>query len=165
MAKERQWLQAEQSGQDELAERIFAHVVAEMPPIEPGPKFVSRTVQAAWPARTARRRPARVAALIAAALLISIGSVGAFYALAAPATSLAVRVTVLMSHGLALLLTFASEGARWWWIVERVGSAARATIAAPSTAASIAAIEMVALLAIYAFQRLLAEDAARHKVR
>lgn len=164
MAKERQWLQAEQSGQDKLAEKMFARVVAEMPPFEPGPQFVGRTVQAAWHART-RRRLLRPVALTAAALLISIGGLGAIYALAAPATSLAVRATVLFLHGLAWLLTSASEGARWWWIVERIGTAARDSITAPSMAASIAAIEMIALLAIYAFGRLLAEDVEQHKAR
>ena len=162
MTNERQWLHAEQSGQEELAERIFARLVAEMPPIEPSADFLDGTVRAAWQART-RRRLIRRVALIAAALLISIGGVGAIYELTGPATSLAVRVMVVFSHGLVWFLTSAGEGVSWWWIAERIGTAARVTIAAPSTAAGIAAIEMLALLAIYAFKRLLAQDLQRYR--
>jgi small-conductance mechanosensitive channel len=154
MPNERQWLQAEQSGQEELAERIFARVVAELPPIEPSTGFVNRTVQRAWQAR-ARGRHVRCVALIAAALLITIAAVGSIYELTALAMGLVVRSTLMFSHGLVWLLTSAGEGARWWWIAERIGAAARDTIAAPSAAACVAAAEMVGLLAIYAFQRLL----------
>ena len=162
MTNERQWLHAEQSGQEELAERIFARLVAEMPPIEPSAEFLDRTVRAAWQARV-RRRLIRRVALIAAALMISIGGVGAIYELTGLATGLGVRVTVEFSRGLVWFLTSAGEGASWWWIAERIGTAARVTIAAPSMAAGIAAMEMLALLAIYAFGRLLGEDLQRYK--
>jgi hypothetical protein len=164
MPNERQWLQAEQGGQDELAEMIFARVVAEMPPIEPSTGFVDRTVRAACQVRTHRRLVRRVA-LIAAALLISIAGAGSIYELTALATSLIVRSTVVLSHGLVWFLTSASEGVRWWWIAERIGTAVRDTVATPSTAAILAAVEMIALLAIYAFQRVLCDDSERHKVR
>jgi hypothetical protein len=156
MPNQRQWLQAEQSGQEELAEKAFARVIAEMPAIEPSADFVNRTVRVAWQAH-ARRRLVRRAALIAAALLITIVGVGLIDALTAPAISIAGRVAVLFSQGLVWLLTSASEGARWWWIAERMGTAVRDTIAVPSAAASIAVIEMIGLLGIYAFQRLLPE--------
>jgi hypothetical protein len=164
MPNERQWLQAEQSGQEELAERIFARVVAELPPIEPSTGFLNRTVQRAWQART-RRRHVRCVALIAAALFITIAAVGSIYELTALAMGLVVRGTLVFSHGLVWLLTSAGEGARWWWIAARIGAAVRDTIAAPSAAASVAAAEMVGLLAIYAFQRLLGADLDRHKIR
>lgn len=164
MPNERQWLQAEQTGQDELAERIFARVVAEMPPIESSTDFVNRTVQRAWQARTRRRRVRRVA-LVAAALLITTAVVGSMYELATLAMGLVVRSTVVFSHGLVWLLTSAGEGARWWWIAERIGAAVRDTIADPSAAATVAAAEIVGLLAIYAFQRLLGADLERHRVR
>jgi len=70
MPKERQWLHAEHSVQDELEEIIFARLVAEMPPIEPSTGFVARTVRAACQAHTHRRLVRRVA-LIAATLLIN----------------------------------------------------------------------------------------------
>jgi hypothetical protein len=164
MTNERQWLHAEQSGQEELSERMFARLVAEMPSIEPSADFLDRTVRAAWQART-RRRLIRRVTLIAAALLMSIGGVGAIYELTGLATSLIARATVMFSRGLVWFMTSAAEGARWWWIAERIGIAARDTLAAPSAAASIAAIEMLALLAIYAFARLLAEDLQRYNLR
>jgi hypothetical protein len=162
MTNERQWLHAEQSGREELSEKIFARLVAEMPPIEPNADFVNRTVRAAWQARTRRRLLMRLA-LISAALSISIVAVGSIYELRALAIGLVARSTVAFSHALVWLLTSASEGTRWWWIAERIGTAAGDTLASPSTAATIAGIEMVALLAIYAFDRLLSEDLRRYK--
>jgi hypothetical protein len=162
MTNERQWLHAEQSGQEELSERSFARLVAEMPPIEPSADFVSRTVRAAWQARTRRRLVTRLA-LVSAALLIGMVAVGSIYELRALAIGLVARSTVAFSHALVWLLTSAGEGTRWWWIAERIGTAAGDTLASPSTAATIAGIEMLALLAIYAFDRLLAEDLQRYK--
>jgi hypothetical protein len=97
---------------------IFARLVAEMPPIEPSTGFVARTVRAACQAHT-RRRLVRRVALIAAALLISIAA-GSIYELTALATSLIVPSTVVFSHGVVWFLTAASEGARRWWIPERI---------------------------------------------
>jgi hypothetical protein len=154
MPDERQWLQAEQSGQDDLAEKAFARVVAEMTAVDPSADFINRTVRLAWQAH-ARRRLVRRAALIAAALLITIVSIGLIYALTALAIGMVGRVAVLFSHGLVWLLTSASEGVRWWWVAERMGTAVTDTVAIPSAAVSIAVIEMIGLLGIYAFQRLL----------
>jgi len=162
MTNERQWLHAEQSGQEELSERIFARLVAEIPPVEPSADFVNRTVRAAWQARIRRGLVTRLA-LISAALSISIVAVGSIYELRALAMGLVVRSTVAFSHALVWLLTSASEGTRWWWIAERIGTTARDTLASPSAAATIAGIEMLALLAIYAFTRLFAEDLQRYK--
>jgi|SRR5690242_1034604 len=160
MAKERQWLLAEQRGQDQLAEEIFAHLVAEMPTVEPGPDFVARTVRSAWLART-RLRLVRRVALTAAPLLIGIAALGSAYELAALPISLVARAAVVFSHGLVWFLTSAGEGAGWWWVAERIGRAAESAIAAPPAAATVAAADVLALLAIYAFQRLLAVDLER----
>ena len=138
--------------------------MAEMPSIEPSTDFVGRTVRAAWQARSRRLLVKRLA-LIAAAVLISIAGAGSSYELTALAIGLVVRGTVVFSHGLVWFVTSASEGARWWWIAERIATAVRETIATPSTAASFAAVEMIALLTLYAFQRLLGEDLDRRKVR
>jgi hypothetical protein len=154
MPDERQWLQAEQSGQDDLAEKAFARVVAEMTAVDPSADFINRTVRVAWQAH-ARRRLVRRAALIAAALLITTAGVGLIDALTPLAIGMVGGVAVLFSQGLVWLLTSASEGARWWWVAERMGTAVTDTIAVPSAAVSIAVIEMIGLLGIYAFQRLL----------
>jgi hypothetical protein len=153
----RQWLQAEASDQDALAEMLFAGLVAETPSIQPGPGFVDRALRAAWQTRVSHRlvtRPAR----IAAALLTAIAGFFSMYELRGLELNLIVRGTVLFSHGLAWVLTSASESGRWWWIAERIGAAVSDTIAAPSAAAAVAAVEMIALLAIYAFKQVAPED-------
>jgi hypothetical protein len=147
MSKHEDWLRAEESGQDELAESIFAQLMIELPVMQPSAAFVDRTVHAAWRAR--RRRSMRIAALAAATLLVCLG-----YLATAALTSMAGRVAILISRGVVWLVTSVSDGARWWWIAERIASAVSDTIAAPSTAAALAAAEMLALVAIFAFQRL-----------
>lgn len=154
MLKEREWLRAEQSGQEDLAEAMFARVVAEMPAVEPSAGFVGRTVRIAWQAR-GRRLLARRAALIAAAILIGMAGAGSIHALAMLAAGLVVRGTVVASQALVWLLVSAEEGIRWWWIAERIGTAVRVAVATPSTGAALMAGYVMMLLAIYAFGRLL----------
>jgi hypothetical protein len=150
------WLQAEQSGQEELAEIMLARLVARLPAIEPSAAFIDRAVQAAWRTRTHRRR-VRVA-LVGAAALIAMAGFAAVYALAPFTQGLIVSGIVVMSHGLVWLVTSAGEGARWWWIAERIGTTVLDTISAPSAAAAITAVEMILLLAVYAFRHVLGKD-------
>jgi len=164
MPNDREWLQAERSGQDVLAERLFARLVAELSPIEPSADFVRRTVQAAWRARARRRMVTRLAG-VAAVLLLGITTMGSLYELNALAGGLMVRGTVSFSHGLVWLLMSAGEGARWWWIAERIGTAVSVTISTPATAAAVAAVEMTALLAIYAFRQLVRDELGTHQSR
>lgn len=161
---ERHWLKAEERGEDELAERMFARLVTEMPAIEASAGFVDRTVQAAWRAR-ARRRIVRRAALIAAGLLITVAGAGSLYELTPLAVSLVVRATVVFSHTLVWFLASASAGFRWWRIAEQIGTAVSGAIAGPRASAGVAVMGMIALFAIYVFQRLLSEDFRRQKAR
>jgi hypothetical protein len=154
---ERKWLQAEQSGEDPLAEILFASLVAEIPAIEPSPDFVGRTVQGAWQARARRHLVMRLAG-IAAVLAVGIAGCGSIYELRGLAVVLIVRSAVVLSHGLVWLLASASQGARWWWIAERIGAAVSDTIAAPSAAVAFVTVEMIALLAILAFKQVIHED-------
>jgi hypothetical protein len=161
---ERQWLKAEERGEDQLAETMFARLVAEMPAVEASAEFVDRTAQVAWRARS-RRRVVRRLALIAAGLLISIAGAGAFYELTPLAVSLVVRATVVFSHALVWFLASTSAGVRWWRIAEQIGTAVSSAMAGPRASAGVAAVGMIALFAIYVFQRLLGEDLRQHKVR
>jgi len=154
------WLRAEQSGDDNLAESMFASLMAEIPSVEPSAAFVDRAVHAAWQARSRRRRVTRLA-YIAVALTILVAGAGSIYELAGPATALAARVAVAFSQALVWLLTSASAGAAWWSIAERVGTAVGDAIASPSASASIAAFEVIALLALYALHRLLGQELRR----
>jgi hypothetical protein len=153
---ERQWLQAEQNGQQELAEIMFASLVGQLPAIEPSADFADRAVQAAWRTRTYRRLVHF--AVVAAAVLIAMSGITTVYALTPFAMALIVSGTVAVSHALVWLVTSVGEGARWWWIAERIGTAVRDVITAPSAAAAIAVAEMILLLAIYAFRHVLSND-------
>ena len=164
MKDHRDWLQAEQAGDDAMAEKIFAGLLTEMPSIEPGAAFVDRTVQAAWQARN-RRRILRLLAAAAAALLLGTATIGSLYEAGDLILGLTVRGVVAFSHGLVWLLTSAGEGARWWWIADRIGTAIGATIATPSSVAALAAGEVTFLLALYAFRHLTQNDAVSRKVR
>jgi hypothetical protein len=152
--------QAEESGPDDLAESAFARLISELPSVKPSAAFVDRAVHAAWQARSRRRRVTRLA-YVAGAVSIAVAGAGSIYALAGPATTLAARVTVAFSHVLIWLLTSASAGAAWWSIAERVGTAVGDAIASPSASASIAAFEVIALLALYALERLLSQELRR----
>lgn len=154
---EQDWLRAEQSGQDELAEALFARLIAEMPAVEPSSSFVARTVQVAWRARTRRRLLTRLV-LAAATILIGIAGIASIYELKPLATSIVAGSAFFLSHGFAWLITSASEGATWWLIAERIGTAVTEAIAAPSMAAAIAGVELIALLALYAFRDVLRQD-------
>lgn len=157
MANERQWLQAEQNGEDELAEQMFARVMTGLPGIQPSAAFVTRTVQLAWRARVRRRRTTRVA-YAAVALLVTIIGIGSIYELGPFLPSLIANAAVAISRGLVWLLAAPAQGAGWWWFAERIGSAVADTIARPSTAAIIGAVEMIGLFGIYGFRHLLRED-------
>lgn len=154
------WLHAEETGHEELAESAFARLINEVPSVEPTAVFVDRAVHAAWQARSRRRLRTRLA-YITGAVSIAVAGAGSIYELSGLATALAARVTVAFSHALVWLLTSASVGAAWWSIAERVGTAVGDAIASPSASVSIAAIEMIPLLALYALHRLLSQERRR----
>ena len=154
------WLQAEESGKDELAEGAFARLIAELPSLQPSAVFVDRAVSAAWQAHRRRRLMTRLS-YIAAGVSIAILGAGSIYVLAGPATALAARVAVTFSHILIWCLTSASAGAGWWSFAERVGTAVGDAIASPFASVSIAAFEMIALLALLALRRLLGQELQR----
>jgi hypothetical protein len=157
MPNDRQWLQAEHSGEDALAEMLFARLMAEIPPIEAGPDFVGRTAQAAWRSRT-RRRFVKALAGVVAVLSIGFAGFASIYELRGLAVGLSAWGTAMLSHGLVWLLTSASAAIRWWWIADRIGTAVSGTIVAPSVVAAVAAMEMIALLAIVALKQLVHEN-------
>lgn len=157
MANEREWLEAEQTGQDEVAERMFARALAGLPRIQPSESFVIRTLQVAWRARVRRRRAMRMA-YASIALLVGIIGVAAIYELMPLVPNLIANAALAVSHGLIWLLRAPAQGAGWWWFTERISTAITDTIAVPSTTAIIGALEMVGLFGIYAFRQLLRED-------
>ena len=157
MANERQWLEAEQAGQEEVAERMFGRAIAGLPRIQPSESFVIRTSQGAWRARAQRRRVMRMA-YACMALLVGIIGVAAIYEVTPLLPNLIANAVLAVSRGLTWLLTAPGQGAEWWWFADRIGAAIMGTIVAPSTAAIIGALEMIGLFGIYAFRQLLRED-------
>src|SRR4051794_20357582 len=103
MPKEPDWLQAERSGDDDLAEMLFAKLVAGMPPVQPSAAFVDRTVRTVWRPRTRHLRLTR-AALIATVLTVVVFAVAAYAGsvngLTVLAASVGARCTVVLLHGL-----------------------------------------------------------------
>ena len=154
------WLHAEQAGHEELAESAFASLIAELPSVEPSAAFVDRAVHAAWQARNRRRLVTRLA-YIAGALSIAIAGAASIYELAGPANDSRRAHHRSPLARLGVVLTSTSAGAGWWSIAERVGTAIGNAIASPSASASIAAFEMIALLALYALERLLGQELRR----
>lgn len=149
---ERQWLQAEHNGKDDLAEIMLACAMTQLPAIEPSSDFVNRAVQGAWQIRTRRRirRLLTVSGGIATAVAVVVT-----YALAPLLSTLIANTTIALSHALLWLITVAGEGARWWWIADRIGAALAEALRSPSAAAAVIALEMILLLAIYAFRQVL----------
>jgi hypothetical protein len=164
MPGEREWLQAEQGGQDAIAEAMFARLIADMPPIEPGDAFVERTVRTAWRARRRHRVVTRVARL-AAGLLLTVMTVASLYEFSVLVAGLVARGTVVFSHAFVWLLTSARDGARWWWIAGRIGAAVSDALASPLTAAAVMAVETAILLGMYAFRHLLHNGTQEPRIR
>jgi hypothetical protein len=157
MTNERNWLEAEKSGDDAFAETMFARTVAAMPAIPPSADFGRRAVQVAWQARARRRILERLAGL-AAALTIGIVALGTLYESGARAKELAVGGVVIFSHGLVWVLSWVGSEAKWWWIGERIGTAVSGAVIGRSTAGALVAAEMIILLSIYALQRLVPSE-------
>jgi len=91
-------------------------------------------------------------------LLVGIISVVAIYELMPLVPNLIANAALAVSRGVIWLVTALAQGAGSWWFVERIGTAITDTIATPSTAAIIGALEMIGLFGIYAFRQLLRED-------
>jgi hypothetical protein len=150
MSDHREWFRADKDGNDILAERAFARLIADLPLIEPDVAFVDRTVQAAW---RMRDRPQIWKPMVAVvALLIGAVAVVSLYALSGSATELFAGYVRELSRSLIWLLTFAAEGVRWWWIADRIGAATGRVLSSPISIGAFAAAEIVILLAICAFR-------------
>lgn len=161
MTNERDWLEAERNGDDALAEAMFARVMADMPAISPSGDFVGRTVQVAWQAR-AQRRIVQQLAGVGAALSIGIAALGILYESSSGAAGLAGRGVVLFLHSFVWVLARVGKEARWWWIGERIGAAVSGVVIGRSTAGAIVAAEIIILLSICAFQRLVPSETEAH---
>ncbi len=158
--RHREWLDAEAEGQDWLAERAFARLVAELPEREPSTAFVDQVVGEAWARQRARHRRRRVGLMAAAVAGIGLAGTLAFAAsglLAGVAGGLLLATT----EGLVWMAGTLSEGLRWWQIAGRVGAALGDQAMLPGATVGLAGAELLAAMAIYAIQRMLRDT--RHE--
>lgn len=158
--RHREWLEAEAEGQEGPAEHAFARLVADLPDSEPSAVFVDQVVGRVWArqrARQRRRRAGLVAASVAALGLAAVLATAVSGYLAGAAGGLLLATT----QGMVWLAGALSDGLRWWQIAGRVGSALGDQVMVPGATVGLAGAELLAAMAIYAFQRTLRD--ARHE--
>ena len=147
------WLFSEATGQDEAADAAFAHLFAALPKVDPGARFVQRTVAEVWRGRARRRRAAALG--WAAAVVIAAAGCVAGYVAAAPVAAWMVKAGVLvMLHAMPWLFAYATEAMNLWWAIVRIGSHVATALATPPRAAALVGVELVGILAFFALQRL-----------
>ena len=153
------WLTAEQESRDDAAEAAFAEVFAALPPSEPSPAFVARTVEAAWAARAARVRRHWVTALsAAAALLVCTSGVAVYMLLNGGAARLLTVAMALASGSLRSLVTAGATLAGWFATAVDTGAVVATAISNPYSVAALTAIELVAAALLVVLHRLLRSD-------
>jgi hypothetical protein len=158
----RRWTEAEQAGEDDDADALFANVFRAAPgPDLPTSQFMAATMgavaaAAAADARRARRMraiglPLAVAAAIVLVYTTSGLMMSAFSAVVVGALDLLVSLVVRTA-------TPASEGGGIWSIAGSLGRAAAGVLTSPSVTTTILALQGIAVAALIALQRLLRSD-------
>ena len=145
------WLLNEEQGLDDAADAAFQHVFAAVPAVEPSSDFVQRTVEAAWRARTRRRRIVLVSGL-AASVLVALTAYGVFGIAGGRLLTIAAAVATNFAASLVAVGTTAVE---WWFAFARASSAVAGIVATPQNAVVLLSIELVGIAALYMLQRLL----------
>ena len=145
------WLSSEEQGLDDAADAAFQHVFAAVRAVEPSSDFVRRTVEAAWRARTRRRRIVLVSGL-AASVLVALTAYGIFGIAGGRLLSIAAAVATNFAASLVAVGTTTVE---WWFAFARASSAVAGIVAAPQNAIVLLSIELVGIAALYMLQRLL----------
>ncbi|MEQ1898047.1 MAG: hypothetical protein ABL971_11740 [Vicinamibacterales bacterium] len=160
----RDWLASEQDGREDLAEFTFARLMADLPPVEPSPAFVGRTVQAAWQRRVRQQRLAWVARAAAVLAVLIGGGVGLFV-LGTAFLGAAADGVVAGVQGLIWTADAVGGGLRWWSLLEKVGTAVGTAVATPQTTAVLVALELMGAMAVYGIERLLGDEAAQEEAQ
>ena len=158
----RRWTEAEQAGDDDDADVLFARVFRAAPRADvPSSQFTAATmaavaVAAAADARRARRmRVIGLPLAITATLLLVYFTAGlmmsAFSTIVVGALDLLVGLVVRSA-------TAVSAGGGIWSVVTNLGRAAAGVLASPSFTTTILALQGIAVAALIALQRLLRSD-------
>jgi hypothetical protein len=147
------WLAAEESGGDDAADAALARLFAAVPKVEATPAFVHDAVTSAWRWR-ARRRRAVAFAWAAAVLLVCVGAV-AFYFASPWLAMIAVKVLAFASgRAVPWLIAYATVAMKGWLTLGHVGTVIAAALITPGRTVAVVGVELVAILAFFALQRI-----------
>ena len=146
------WLAEEASGHDEAADAAFAHLFAAVPRSEPTPAFVEQAVASALRWRARRRRLVAIA-WAAVVLLVTIGSITAYYASPRLASAAIKAVTFASGHVIPWLVAYTKVALEWWWTLGRVGTVIVSAVMTPARGVAIVGVELVGILALFALLR------------
>ena len=146
------WLAEEASGHDEGADAAFAHLFAAVSRVEPTAAFVEQAVTSALRWR-ARRRRLMAIAWTAVVLLVTIGSITAYYASPRLAAAAIKAVTFSSGHVIPWLVAYTKVAMEWWWTLGRVGTVIVSAVMTPGRAVAIVGVELVGILALFALLR------------
>ena len=155
------WVEAEQAGQEDDADRYFARVFRVVPVVLPSSQFSASAMAGIAAAAEADARRAR-----------RIRSVGVPVAIAASLALVYFTAGVMMSAFSAIVVgsldflvslvvrgaTTVSDGGGAWSLVSSLGRAGAALLASPSVTTTILALQGIAVAALIALQRLLRSD-------
>jgi hypothetical protein len=140
---------------EDAADAAFSRLFAALPAVAPSPDFVQRTVNAAWEARAARRRWARMAIAASAAIVVLTFAALAIFGI--PASLVPAAAQAAAASLMAVLWT-ATAVVEFWTLILRGGTAFARVAVMPQSVALMAAAWMLGGLALYSLQRLLRAD-------
>ena len=147
------WLTAEQGGDEDAADAALAHLFATVPRVQPRSVFVEQAVTTAWRWRARRRRLLAVAGTAAAALVL-VGAVTAYFASPFLGGSVAKALAYLSGHTVPWLIAYASVALHGWLTLGHVGAVIAAALMTPGRVAAVVGVELLGILAFYALHRI-----------
>lgn len=156
------WLRIEQEGRDAASEAAFREVWAELvrSPIPDGltDRVVTRQLTSE-PVPTVRSRRWRRRLVRAVLTLAGAGlAVVTLAVLARPGVALLVGTLQMSARGFVWVVQALSSGLDVWTILTRAGQALGTILASPQVTLVLAAVELVAVGALYGLHRVLARD-------
>jgi hypothetical protein len=101
----------------------------------------------------ARRRRLMAIAWAAVVLLVTIGSIAAYYASPRLASAAIKAVTFASGHVIPWMVAYTKVAMEWWLTLGRVGTVIVSAVMTPGRAVAIVGVELVGILALFALLR------------
>jgi hypothetical protein len=137
----------EQWKDDDAMDAAFTRLFSTLPPVEPSPGFVQRTVEAAWDARAAQQRWIRWAGAAAAAAVV----IGASLVALIGAPGWVVLLAAQVGAGSVMTLVWSATAvAEFWGLMVSAGTAAARVAVMPQSVAA-----LLGAAALYSLHHLL----------